>query len=107
MTSPPPPPLPPELLEALKERNLGKLFRVLLQPPAAPASDRARPTRSTPGGARPPAGPAAGRGAADPGAPRSRGRDLSPGEVPRSGATAWTWLVLLLLAYLGYRLWQG
>lgn len=103
MTAPPPPPLPPELIAALKERNLGKVIRVLLQPQAGtpPGRVRARPAPGPDAGAVPSRRPAA------PQLPHSRGRELSPGEVPRSGAAFWFWLVLLLLGYLGYRLWPA
>lgn len=109
MTTPPPPPLPPELIEALKERNLGRLVRVLLQTRAGAASDRGRSTPPRAPDASRAAGAAfdAATGRSPAGPQRSRGRDLSPGEVPHGGAALWFWLVLLLLGYLGYRLWRG
>lgn len=102
MATPTPPQLPPELIEALRQRDLPGLLKALLS---------ARPTAAeTPGKAAPstPRAPTAGRQReSDPSFPRVEAEGLSPGEVPRTGSAFAGWLMALLLGYLVYRLWGG
>ncbi|OJV61365.1 MAG: hypothetical protein BGO36_00080 [Burkholderiales bacterium 68-10] len=94
--------MPPELIEALRQRDLPGLLKALLS---------ARPTAAeTPGKAAPstPRAPTAGRQReSDPSFPRVEAEGLSPGEVPRTRSAFAGWLMALLLGYLVYRLWGG
>lgn len=107
MAPPAPRPIPPEVMQALKERNLGKLARVLLAASAANAAGQAtaQPARTQAPPPSPPASSASRQ--ADPALPLVAGKGLSPGEVPRGGSAFWIWVVVVLVAYLGYRLVRG
>lgn len=114
--APPPPPLPPDLAEALRQGNPLRLIGALLKAASTPAPGQP--------GSTPPQKPAA-RGRAvsraagkvtpkpatthapdlDADLPLIAAPGLSPGEVPRSQSLAWLWVVVLLLAYLAYRYW--
>ena len=103
MSTPTPPSLPPELIDALRQRNVPQLLKVLLSQRPAASSPPAAPAR--PPAARP--APGAGKRPPEAELPQVAAEGLSPGEVPRTGTTFWGWLMAALLAYLAYRLWGG
>ena len=96
------PQLPPELIEALRQRDLPGLLKALLSARATAAEAPGKAAPSTP------RAPAAGRRReSEPSFPRAEAEGLSPGEVPRTGSAFAGWLMALLLGYLVYRLWGG
>lgn len=96
-----------EVVEALRQRDVLRLLKALASQQRAPADiGRARPGPAPAPVVRAPRRKPQPEETA-PGSVHPLRDGLSPGEVPRSSSGFWLWVVLALLAWLGFRYWGG